>query len=117
MFFLFFLICCGDSEEKTGELEDIALEETILIETSKTHSIYKKEEIKSIYVIDSNGEDDQDIYFIDSKPEFDDISEMNETEKAQYKINRATIKTDCMVDYFNKRDLGQIDIPYEEHCK
>ena len=47
----------------------------------------------------------------------DDISEMNETEKAQYKINRATIKTDCMVDYFNKRDLGQIDTSYEEHCK
>ena len=30
---------------------------------------------------------------------------MNETEKAQYKIDIATKKTDCMVEYFKEKRI------------
>ena len=101
MFILFVLISCGDSEKKINKTEEV-----ILVDTSKTSSMYREEKVKV-----------KTKYSIDSKTEeLRNISEMNETEKAQYKIDIATKKTDCMVEYFKEKESG-LDKTYEEYCR
>jgi len=47
----------------------------------------------------------------------ENLSHLNQTEKAKHKIKKATTKTDCMIEYLNKKDLGTIDQTYEEYCR
>ena len=47
----------------------------------------------------------------------ENLSHLNGTEKAKHKIKTATTKTDCMIEYLSKKDLGTIEQTYEEYCR
>jgi len=107
------------SLESLEYFEEVMEQEIITVTSEKTASIQRAEE-KSLVIIN----DDKSFLFSETSCTDNEIlrmerelSHLNETEKAKHKIKKATTKTDCMIEYLNKKDLGAIEQTYEEYCR
>lgn len=124
--FIIFLSCGGpaaSSSDFDKDFEEMVEKEVVTVTSRKTSSI-KRTPNKSLVIVS----DDKSFLFSQASEEVSctedqilrmerELSHLNETEKAKHKIKTATTKTDCMVEYLNKKDLGMIEKTYEEYCR
>jgi len=127
--FIVFLSCgkpaasSNGLEQELEDFEEIVEREIVTVTSEKTASIQRVEE-KSVVMVT------EDKSFLSSQASEEvsctdnqilrmerELSHLNETEKAKHKIKTATTKTDCMIEYLNKKDLGTIEQTYEEYCR
>lgn len=127
--FIVFLSCgkpaasSNGLEQELEDFEEIVEREIVTVTSEKTASIQRVEEKSVVMVTEDksflSSEASEEVSCTDNQilRMERELSHLNETEKAKHKIKTATTKTDCMIEYLNKKDLGTIEQTYEEYCR
>ena len=127
--FIVFLSCGKPAASSNGleqdleDFEEIVEREIVTVTSEKTASIQRVEEKSVVMVTEDksflSSEASEEVSCTDNQMlrMERELSHLNETEKAKHKIKTATTKTDCMIEYLNKKDLGTIERTYEEYCR